>query len=200
MGKRALKFIPNTLALVAWGQKPTTRHLSNLINGRTEGNILNLQALLSADEQVFKRTGQTERVLLKYYIPGTFIRHKAGTLQNIRIIILGLAMLFPWRWPVLHQLLRIQLAPMHLRTGKGLAGTLNANGSLDDFQSRTGIHHTLDQAEVASGQGLTRPHPDYEILHSHFGCPLEFDQLLQLVTQRHQMFRPNILRPEQLLR
>ena len=57
MGTRVLKFIPNTPALVAWGQKLTTRHLSNLINGRTEGNILNLQALLSADEQVFKRTG-----------------------------------------------------------------------------------------------------------------------------------------------
>ena len=53
MGKRALMFIPNTPALVAWGQKPTTRDLSNLINGRTEGNILNSQALLSAYEQVF---------------------------------------------------------------------------------------------------------------------------------------------------
>ena len=53
MGKRALMFIPNTPALVAWGQKLTTRHLSNLINGHTEGNILNSQALLSAYEQVF---------------------------------------------------------------------------------------------------------------------------------------------------
>ena len=82
------------------------------------------------------------------------------------------------RRPVLHQLLRIQLAPMHLRTGKGPTGTLNANGSLDDFQSWTGIHHPLDQAEVGGGQGLTRPHPDYEILHSHFGRLVEFDQLL----------------------
>ena len=53
MGKRALMFIPNTPALVAWGQKPTTCDLSNLINGRTEGNILNSKALLSAYEQVF---------------------------------------------------------------------------------------------------------------------------------------------------
>ena len=30
-GKKALKFIPNTPALVAWGQKPTTGHLSGLI-------------------------------------------------------------------------------------------------------------------------------------------------------------------------
>src|SRR4051812_25220954 len=28
MGTRARRFIPNTSALVAWGQKPTTRHLS----------------------------------------------------------------------------------------------------------------------------------------------------------------------------
>ena len=103
-------------------------------------------------------------------------------------------------WPVLHQLLRIQLAPMHLRTGKGPVGTLNANGSLDDFQLRTGIHHPLDQAEVAGGQGLTRPHLDYEILHSHFGRPVEFDQLLQLVTQRRWMFGPSLLGPDQLLR
>ena len=100
-----------------------------------------------------------------------------------------------WR-PVLHQLLRIQLAPMHLGAGKGPAGTINANGSLDDFQSRTGIHHPLDQAEVAGGQGLTRRHPDYETFHNQFGRPVEFDQLLQLVTQRHCMFGPSILGPE----
>ena len=89
---------------------------------------------------------------------------------------------------------------MHLRTSKGSAGTLNANGPLDHFQPRTGIHHPLDQAKVASGQGLTRPHPNYEIFHSHFGRPVEFDQLLQLVTQRHRVFIPIILGPEQLLR
>ena len=53
MGKRALMFIPNTPTLVAWGQKSMTRHLSILINGRTEGNILNSKVLLSAYEQVF---------------------------------------------------------------------------------------------------------------------------------------------------
>ena len=53
MGKRALMFIPNTPELVAWGQKPTTRHLSGLTNSRIEGNILNSKALLSAYEQVF---------------------------------------------------------------------------------------------------------------------------------------------------
>ena len=36
MGTRALKFIPDTLALVAWGLKPMTCHLSDLINGRTK--------------------------------------------------------------------------------------------------------------------------------------------------------------------
>ena len=40
-GKRVLRFIPNTLALVAGGQKPTTGHLSDLINSHTEGNVLN---------------------------------------------------------------------------------------------------------------------------------------------------------------
>ena len=53
MGTRVLKFIPNTPALVAWGLKPTTCHLSDLINSRIEGNILNQQALYSAHELVF---------------------------------------------------------------------------------------------------------------------------------------------------
>ena len=142
----------------------------------------------------------TEVNSFQNYVFGTFIGHEASTLHNTIIILLGDAMRLALRRPILHQLLRIQLAPMHLRTGKGPAGTLNANGSLDDFQTQIGIHHPLDQAEVAGGQGLTRPYPDYEILHSHFGRLVEFDQLLQLVTHWHCMFGPSILGPEQLLR
>ena len=98
----------------------------------------------------------TEVNSFKNYVFGTFIGHEASTLHNAIIILLGDAMrLALWR-PVLHQLLRIQLAPMYLCTGKGPAGTLNANESLDDFQSRIGIHHPLDQAEVAGGQKLAR--------------------------------------------
>ena len=41
IGTRALKFIPNTPTLVAWGLKLMTRHLSDSINGRIEGKILN---------------------------------------------------------------------------------------------------------------------------------------------------------------
>ena len=104
------------------------------------------------------------------------------------------------RRSVLDQLLRIQLALMHLDAGKGPVGTLNANGSLDHFKPRTGIHHPLDQAKVATGHELTRPHPDYETFHSQFGGPVELHQLLQLVTQRHRVFGPSILGPEQLLR
>ena len=141
----------------------------------------------------------TEVNSFENYVFGTFIGHEASTLHHAIIILLRDTMrLALWR-PVLHQLLRIQLAPMHLRAGKGPAGTLNADRSLDHFKPRTGIHHPLDQAEVAGGQGLTRPHPDYDILHSHFGRLVEFDQLLQLVTQRRCMLGPSILGPEQLL-
>ena len=59
------------------------------------------------------------------------------------------------RWTVLHELLRIQLAPMHLRTGKGPAGTLNANGLLDHLKPRTGIHHPLYQVIEAKVSRLT---------------------------------------------
>ena len=78
--------------------------------------------------------------LLKNYIPGTFIRHKAGTLQNTLIIHLGLAMLFPRRWPVLHKLLSIQLALVHLSAGKGPMGTFITGGVLDDVNPWTGVH------------------------------------------------------------
>ena len=48
------------------------------------------------------------------------MRNKAGTLKNILIIILGLAMLFPRRWPVLHKLLSIQLAQCTLARARAL--------------------------------------------------------------------------------
>ena len=141
----------------------------------------------------------TEANSFKNGVLGTFIGHETSTLHNAIIVHLGMAMrLALWR-PVLHQLLHIQLAPVHLRVGKGPAGTLNANGSLDHFKPRTCIYHPLYKAEVAGGQGLTRTHSDYEILHGHFGRPVEFNQLLQLVTQRHRVFGPSILGTEQLL-
>src|SRR3954465_12459194 len=100
----------------------------------------------------------------KNYILGTFIRHKAGTLQNILIIVLGFAMLLPRRWPVLHKLLPIQLAPVHLSMGKGPPGTFDADGALDDFKPWTGRHQPLNQSEVAPRQGLSRPQPMLGIL------------------------------------
>src|SRR3954465_9711196 len=92
--------------------------------------------------------------LLKNYIPGTFIRHKADTLQNTLIIHLGLAMLFPRRWPVLHKLLSIQLALVHLSAGKGPTCTFDADGALDDFEPWTGLHQPPHQPEVAPRQSL----------------------------------------------
>ena len=104
-----------------------------------------------------------------------------------------------WR-PLLHQLLGVHLRPVHFRSGKSHARTLNADGLLYDFKSWAGIHKPLYQAEVAARQGLARPHLDYETLHGQFGRLVKLDQLLQLVAQGHRMFGPSILRPEQLLR
>ena len=142
----------------------------------------------------------TEVNSFKNYVFGTFIGHEASTLHNTIVILLGDAMRLALWQPILHQLLCIQLAPMHLGTGNGPAGTLDANGSIDHLKPRAGLHHLLDQAKVAGGQKLVRPYPDYEIFHSHFGRLVEFDQLLQLVTQRHWVFGPSLLGPEQLLR
>ena len=70
---------------------------------------------------------------LKYYIFGTFVRHKAGALQDSLIIHLGVAMLLALRWPVLHKPLHIHLAPVHFSTGKRPTRTFDADGALDDF-------------------------------------------------------------------
>src|SRR3954468_22031231 len=138
--------------------------------------------------------------LLKYYILGTFIRHKAGTHQDSLVIHLGVAMLLARRRPVLHKLLSIHLAPVHFSTGKCPTGTLDADGALDDFKPWTGIHQPPHQPEVAPRHGLSRPQPNYETLHGLLGHLMELDQLLQLVAQGHRVSGLSILRPEHLLR
>ena len=80
---------------------------------------------------------------LKYYILSTFLRHKAGTLQDTVIILFGVAMLLALWWPLLYQLFGIHLRPMHFRTGKGPARTLNADGPLYDLKPWAGIHKPL---------------------------------------------------------
>ena len=92
-------------------------------------------------------------------------------------------MLFPRRWPVLHKLLSIQLAPVHLSTGKGPTGTFNTDGALDDFEPWTGLHQPPHQPEIAPRQSPFRPQPNNEALHGLFDCLVELDQLLQLVAQ-----------------
>ena len=119
--------------------------------------------------------------------------------MNMLIIHFGVAMLLALRRPLPHQLHCVQLRPVHLRPGKSPARTLDTDGPLYDFKPWAGIHKPPHQTEVATGQGLARPHPDYEVPHGLNGCIMEFDQLLQLVTQSHRVFGPTILGPEQLL-
>ena len=72
----------------------------------------------------------TEVNSFKNGVLGTLIGHETSTLHNAIIVHLGMAMRLALRRPVLHQLLCIQLAPMHLDAGKGPAGTLDADGRL----------------------------------------------------------------------
>ena len=61
--------------------------------------------------------------LVKNLFLGTLIGHETGALHNTIIVFLRMAMLLAlWR-TVLHQLLSIQLAPVHLHAGKGPTGT-----------------------------------------------------------------------------
>ena len=94
----------------------------------------------------------TNASLLKNYIFGAFIRYKAGTLQDALIISFRDAMLLARRRPVLHQLLRIHLAPVHFSTG-----TFDADRALDYFKPWTGIHQPPHQPEIAPRQSLSRP-------------------------------------------
>src|SRR3954468_11012862 len=96
-------------------------------------------------------------------------------------------MLLARRRPVLHKLLRIQLAPVHFSTGKRPTGTLDADGALDDFKPWTSVHQPPHQPEVAPRQGLSMPQPNYNALQGLFGHLVELDQLLQLVAQRHRV-------------
>ena len=118
-GNKSAQVYPEHPSTRGMGVEANDLHLSDLINGRTEGNILNSKKHCLAHMNKFSAHRITRASLLKYYIFGTFIRHKAGTLQDALIIHLGLAMLLPLRWPILHQLLSIQLAPVHFSTGKG---------------------------------------------------------------------------------
>ena len=99
----------------------------------------------------------TRASLLKNYILGTLIRHKAGTLQDALIIQLGLAMLLPLRWPICHQLLSIRLASVHFNMGKGPTGAFDTYGVLDDFKPWTAIHQLPHQPKVAPRHDLPRP-------------------------------------------
>ena len=109
-------------------------------------------------------------------------------------------MLFPRRWLVLHKLLSIQVALVHLSVGKGPTGTFDADGVLDDFEPWTGLHQPSHQPEIAPRLSLSGPQPNYEGLHGLFGSLVELDQLLQLVARGHRMAGLSILRPEDLLR
>ena len=125
----------------------------------------------------------TDASLLKNYIFGAFVRYTASTLQDALIIHLGRAILLARWWRVRQKLLSVQLAPVHLSTGKGPTGTFDTDGALDDLNPWTRVHQTPHQTEVAPRHGFSRPQPSYEALHGLFGHLVELDQLLQLVAQ-----------------
>ena len=103
MGKRVLRFIPNTPALVAWGQKPRTSHLSDWINSQTEGNILNSHKRgIAHMKPVFIIQDHTSKFTHILH-PLNIRRYKTGTLQDTLIINFGGAMLLALRWPFLDQ-------------------------------------------------------------------------------------------------
>ena len=55
----------------------------------------------------------------EYDILCTFLRYKAGSVQDTVIVYLGSAVLLALRRPLGHQLRGVHLRPMHLSAGKG---------------------------------------------------------------------------------
>ena len=99
----------------------------------------------------------TEVNSLKNYVIGTFIGHEASALHNDIIILLGDAMRLALRRPILHQLLRIHLAPVHFSTGKRPTGTFNTDRSLYDLKPWAGTNEPPHKPKVAAGYRHGRP-------------------------------------------
>ena len=95
--------------------------------------------------------------LWEYNILRTLLHRKAGPLQDAIKIVLGSTMLLALRRSLGHQLLGIQLRPMHLDAGKGHTCTFNAGRPLYNFKPRAGTKKPLHESEVAAGHGLGRP-------------------------------------------
>ena len=76
-------------------------------------------------------------------ILGTLLRHKAGSLHDTIIVLLGLAMLLALGRTLGHQLCGIHLLLVRLGAGESHLRTFNANRPLYDPQSGAGTHEPL---------------------------------------------------------
>ncbi len=104
MGKRALRFIPNTPALVVWGQKLRTSHLSDWINSQREGNILNShKRCIEHKKQVFIIQDHMSKFIQILHLLHT-CPLQDGHPQDTLIVHLGVAVLLALRRPLLDQL------------------------------------------------------------------------------------------------
>ena len=79
-------------------------------------------------------------------ILGTLLRHKAGSLHDTVIVLLGLAMLLALGRTLGHQLRGIHLHPVRLGAGESHPRTFNAHLPLDGIMPRAGTDQPLHES------------------------------------------------------
>ena len=102
-------------------------------------------------------------------------------------------MLFACRGSLSRELDSVHLRPLHFDTSKGHLRTFDADRPLHDIKPGAGTDQPLHKPEVATGYGFGRPKMDYKIPHGQSGHPMQFGQLLQLITEGHGMLRRKVL-------
>lgn len=109
--------------------------------------------------------------------------YNAGPFQDVVEILLRRTMLLACGRSLGCKIGVIHLRPLHFDAGEGHPGTLDISGPLYSMKPRAGIDQPLYKPKITAGYGFVRPKIDYDILHGQFGHPMQFDQLLQLITE-----------------
>ena len=86
-------------------------------------------------------------------------------------------MVLAFGWTLRRDIDGLHLPPECLDSGKGHPCTLNACRPLRSIDTRHRVNKTSHQTKIALGNRLTRPQPDYDVLHGVAGYPMKLGPL-----------------------
>ena len=89
-------------------------------------------------------------------------------------------------WTLRYNIDGLHLPPVCLDTGKGHPCTLNARRPLNSVDTWRRINKPLHQAEVAIRNRLSRPQPNYDVLHGSAGYLMKLGPLGHLFIQQQR--------------